>query len=150
MAERVPPPLYRTRWANYLYVQDELVNIRKPVDNGKLGPPRICVPRDLHTDLIHKAHKGHLGLVETLNKIRNRSYFPNMEEHVTQIINNCIPCLQKSNIAPVTQTILQHRELLSYPLQRIYLDTVGPLTSSRFQGKTCKQVLTILDGLQDI
>ena len=66
----------------------------------------------------------------------------NMEEHVAQIINNCIP----SNIAPVTQTILQHRELLSCPTQRIYLDTVGPLTSSRFQGKTCKHLLTILYG----
>ena len=76
------------RWAKYLFVQDELVYIRKPVENGKLGPPRICVPRDQQTDLIHKAHKGHLGIEETLNKLRNRSYFPNMEEHVTQIINN--------------------------------------------------------------
>ena len=70
-----------------------------------------------------------------------------MEEHVTQIINNCILCLQKSNMASVTQTILQHRELLSYPLQRICLDTVGPLTSSRFQGKPCKYLLIILDGV---
>ena len=39
-----------------------------------------------------------------------------------------------------------HRELLSYPMQRVYIDTVGPLTPSRINGKIMKHIFTILDG----
>ena len=39
-----------------------------------------------------------------------------------------------------------HRELLSYPMQRVYIDTVGPLTPSRINGKTMKHIFTCLDG----
>ena len=31
-------------------------------------------------------------------------------------------------------------------MQRVYLDTVGPLTPCKYQGLTCKHILTILDG----
>jgi len=64
---------------------------------------------------------------------------------VSLIISNCVSYLQESNANPSTKESIQHHELLSHPMQRVYLDTVGPLTQCKYQGLTCKHILTILD-----
>ena len=69
-----------------------------------------------------------------------------MTDMVTLIVDYCIPCLQKSNQVPPSKGKPTHRELLIYPMQRIYIDTVGPLTPSRINGKIMKHIFTILDG----
>ena len=132
------------KWFPLLYIKDELLYINKP--KGEVKTPRVCVPRTLQKDLIKVAHQGHRGISETLEKIRTRAFFPNMNELVSLMINNCVSCLQKSNAIPNTKESIQHHELLSYPMQRVYLDTVGPLTPCKYRGLTCKHILTILDG----
>ena len=100
----------------------------------------------LQNKLIYEAHKGHPGITETLSKLRLRGYFPGMTDMVTLIVSNCIQCLQKSNQVPRSKGKPTHRDLLSYPMQRIYIDTIGPLTPSRINGKIIKHIFTILDG----
>ena len=134
------------KWFPLLFIKNELLYINKPTHEGEIMTPRVCVPRTLQKDLIRFAHQGHRGISETLEKIRSRAYFPNMNELVSLIINNCVPCLQKNNAIPSTKKSIQHHELLSYPMQRVYLDTVGPLTPCKYRGLTCKHILTILDG----
>ena len=55
---------------------------------------------------------------------------------VSLIISNCVPYLQESNANPSTKESIQHHELLSHPMQRVHLDTVGPLTQCKYQGLT--------------
>ena len=62
------------------------------------------------------------------------------------MVNNCVLCFQKLNQSPGTSGVQQHRELLEYLMQKIYLDTVGPLTPAKYEGNTCKHVLTLLGG----
>ena len=100
----------------------------------------------LQSKLIYVAHRGHTGITETLNKLRLRGYFPGMSDQVTLVVSNCIQCLQKSNQVPLSKGKPMHREVLSYPMQRVYIDTVGPLTPSRINGKIMKHIFTILDG----
>ena len=69
-----------------------------------------------------------------------------MTDQVTLVVSNCIQCLQKSNQVPLSKGKPMHREVLSYPMQRVYIDTVGPLTPSRINGKIMKHIFTILDG----
>ena len=69
-----------------------------------------------------------------------------MNEMVSLIISNCVSYLQGSNANPSTKESIQHHELLSHPMQRVYMDTVGPLTPGKYRGLTCKHILTILDG----
>ena len=112
------------RWLKYLYVEDGLLHLLKPNSQE----PRVVIPMGLQSKLIYEAHKGHTGIMETLNKLRLRGYFPGMSDQVTLIVSNCVQCLQKSNQVPPSKGKPTHRELLSYPMQRVYIDTVGPLT----------------------
>jgi len=89
----------------------------------------------LQKDLMKLAHQGHKKISETLErKIRLRAFFPNVNEMVSLIISNCVSYLQESNANPSTKESIQHHELLSHPMQRVYLDTVGPLTQCKYQG----------------
>jgi len=82
------------KWFPSLYIKDELLYINKP--KGEVKTPRVCVPRTLQKDLIKVAHQGHRGISETLEKIRTKAFFPNMNELVSLMINNCVSCLQKT------------------------------------------------------
>lgn len=130
----------------YLYVQDELLYIRRPKDSKELEVSRVCIPRGLQQGALELAHLGHRGITETKEKLCQRAFFPNMIEQVRLLVNNCPSCIQKFNTTPNTQHVQAHKELLSYPMQRVYLDTVGPLTPSKFKGKICKHILTVQDG----
>ena len=134
------------RYFPYLYVQDEMLYMRRPKDSKELEVSKICVPRGLQQGALELAHLGHRGITETKEKLCQRAFFPNMIEQVKLLVNNCPSCLQKFNSTPNTQHDQTHKELLSYPMQRVYLDTVGPLTPSKFKGRVCKHILTVLDG----
>ena len=130
----------------YLYVQDEMLYIRRPKDSQELEVSRVCVPRGLQQGALELAHLGHRGITETKEKLCQRAFFPNMIERVKLLVNNCTSCIQKFNSTPSTQHVQAHKELLSYPMQRVYLDTVGPLTPSKVKGRICKHILTVQDG----
>ena len=51
----------------------------------------------------------------------------------------------ENNSIPSAKNITQHHELLGYPFQRVYLDTVGPLTPCWYKGIVCKHILNIQD-----
>ena len=133
------------QWFRYLYIDKGLLYILKTSFNGRPEPSHVLVPMRLQKRLIYQAHKGHSEISETLTKLRKRGCFPGMSHQVTFIVNNCIPYLQKNNQVPSSQGKPMHRELLSYPMQRVYIDTVGPLTPIRINGKIMKHVLTILE-----
>ena len=133
-------------WFNFLFVKDELLYLQRPVMDGKTSPPRICVPRSMQRELVELAHAGHRGMTETLDKLRARAFFPGMNNLVTLIVTNCVPCIQKTNVIPSAKNKVQHHELLGYPFQRVYLDTVGPLTPCRYKGVVCRHILTVQDG----
>ena len=126
-----------------------LLYLKKTNGDGGYSNPRICVPRGLQKTVMQRAHLGHRGINETMKKLSVRAYFPNMQEKITIMINNCVSCFQKFNQLSSTKGMQQHRELLGYPMQWIYLDTVGPLTPSKYEGRTCRHILTMLDGMKD-
>ena len=99
------------RWFRYLYIDEGLLYIQKPGFNGG-SEPRVLVSMGLQRKLIYQAYKGHSGISETLTKL------------------NCIQCLQKSNQVPLSQSKPMHRELLSNPMQRVYIDIVGLMVKS--------------------
>ena len=120
--------------------------MQKPANKEEPSPPRVCVPRSLQRESVEYAHACHPGITETLEKLQTRAYFPGMNDLTTLIVNNCVQCIQKSNMIPSAKKGPQHHELLGYPFQRVYLDTVGPLTPCRYKGNVCKHILTVQDG----
>ena len=131
-----------------LSVADELLWYTNPLIQGRLCPARVVVPSSLQGHIVAAAHStgpAHAGVSETYRKLQTRCYFPGMFNLTRIYVNSCVSCLQKVNKLRINNHIM-HEEVLSYPMQRTYLDTIGPLSTCRFQGVTYKHILTILDG----
>ena len=110
--------------------------------------PRICMPLSLRKRVFEAAHgdlpSGHFGVVNTLSKMKAKTYWPGMHGDVQAWITNCQACLQKLRTPFKKQEL--HKELLGRPGVKVYIDTVGPLSSATYKGEKVKHILTIQDG----
>ena len=86
-----------------------------------------------------------MGAKSTYLSMKKRFYFPHLYAYISTHIANCIPCITKKSNKDKPQHQMHH-EKLSYFGQRIYADTVGPMTGAEFQGKVCRHFLTMQDG----
>ena len=150
--ERKPLTLIGMTYINVfemLSVEDGILYFKYPDLNGKKSTKRICLPLSMYDKAFRLCHEdpmnGHVGMNNTYNTLKSRFYFPHMYSYVQGRINNCIPCLSKHAHLPKPMH-KQHREELSYFNQRVYTDTVGPLTGALHHGKTCRHFVTIQDG----
>ena len=73
-------------WFRYLYIDEGLLYIQKPGFNGG-SEPRVLVSMGLQRKLIYQAYKGHSGISETLTKLREREYFPEISLQVLGLPN---------------------------------------------------------------
>ena len=53
---------------------------------------RIVIPASLRHRAISLAHEGHQGLVKTKKLLRQKVWFPRIDEEVKILIDGCIPC----------------------------------------------------------
>jgi hypothetical protein len=58
---------------------------------------RIIIPKEFWSNILKIAHEGHLGIVKTKQLIRDRVWFPGIDEKVENEIRQCIPCQLVSN-----------------------------------------------------
>ena len=132
-----------------LSLEDGLLVFQSPTVDGQPQPKRICLPTKLYKAAFNACHRmneaGHMGANNTYLQMKKRFYFPHLYAYISTHIQNCVPCITKKSGTNKPQHKMHH-EVLSYFGQRIYSDTVGPLTGSEFQGMVCKHFLTIQDG----
>ena len=90
--------------------------------------PASLVPQVLYS--IHSSTTGgHLGIFKTVEKVRERFYWPGFQEDVKLFINRCEQCQKRANPAKT------HRHSLvewtpSYPFHHIGIDFMGSLPLS--------------------
>ena len=112
---------------------------------------RLVVPHGLRIKCFYLCHNlsGHRGMKETVNIMRQRFYFPNMNSFVAMYVNNCSTCLKKwtgSNSdrrakPPTFSSQWGHHN------QCVYIDTMGPFhPSNRYKGQNVAHILTMMDG----
>lgn len=53
---------------------------------------RIVVPASLQKKALALAHEGHQGIVKTKKLLREKVWFPKIEEMAKQMIDDCIAC----------------------------------------------------------
>jgi len=73
---------------------------------------------------------GHLGARKTLGKISSNLWWANMREDVFKYIQQCELC-QRAKPAQNTRVGLHSAEQSSYPMERLFIDFVGPLVRSK-------------------
>lgn len=94
---------------------------------------RMVLPQKLIKESLVEVHDGltgaHLGRMKTLKKMKTRFWRPGLTKEVHRYCSNCLICAKckprpkpKAPLHPITSR---------NPMQRLHIDTVGPLTKSR-------------------
>uniref|UniRef100_A0AC34FUF8 Reverse transcriptase n=1 Tax=Panagrolaimus sp. ES5 TaxID=591445 RepID=A0AC34FUF8_9BILA len=110
---------------------------------------RLLVPYNLRQKLLKEFHDdilqgGHLGQMKTLEKMRQRVFWPAMATDVKEYVKGCELC-QKGKIQPGDNTPepLNPIKCPEYPFDRVHVDIAGPLVKSTDGKKYC---LVIIDA----
>jgi hypothetical protein len=104
------------------------------------------VPVDLRPMLLEYFHDStlgaHLGVTKTLRRISKLFYWPGIQSDVTRHVRHCSVC-QQAKPAHNTRVGLHSSQIVTKPMERIFIDFVGPIVRSR-QGNLA--LLVVLDG----
>ena len=98
---------------------------------------RIVIPAALRQRAIDIAHEGHQGVVKTKRLLREKVWFPGIEEKVKTTIESCIAC--QANGPPVQPAPLQMTTLPPKPWHTVNVDFCGPFP-------TGEQLLVVIDA----
>ena len=99
--------------------------------NVILRGTRIIIPAALRQQAMAIAHEGHQGLVKTKQLLREKTWFPGIDENVKKLIGNCIAC--QANGPASRPDPLQMSPLPPEPWHTVHMDFV---VHSR-QGSIC-------------
>ena len=107
---------------------------------------RWVIPSILRPMLLHYFHDsvlaGHLGAFKTYRKIASNFWWPKMRMEIFQYVRKCDLC-QRAKPAQNTQLGLHAAHPPSQPMEKVYMDFVGPLTRTK-RGHSA--ILVVLDG----
>jgi hypothetical protein len=93
----------------------------------------ICIPKHMRFDILYQYHdfncSAHLGIKRTLNKTKNRFYWPNINEFVELYIKSCKLCQmrKRSKQRPVS---LMQPIIVGHVFEQLAIDHVGKLPKS--------------------
>lgn len=113
----------------YRYLMNDGVLCRLLI--GGSHPPQVVVPVTLRPLVIEQLHdkSGHLGVHKTLEKLRERFYWPGCDLDVKNAIQQCDRCQKRNNPVPK-----QHSPIgtikSNYPFEKLSWDIMGPLPTS--------------------
>ncbi|CAF1479320.1 unnamed protein product, partial [Adineta ricciae] len=102
--------------------------------NSKTKRKLIYVPSSMIDGLLQIYHNhplaGHFGVQRTYLKIKNKFWWPKMQQSITRYIQSCLPC-QQYNVSRVKKPgHLQPITPPEGPFQLIGMDYCGPLKST--------------------
>jgi hypothetical protein len=107
---------------------------------------RYLLPETLRLmvlEYFHSSHlSAHLGMTKTLNKIAKVFFWPGMRQDVYAFVRNCMDC-QRAKPSQDSQVGLHSSNVVPCPMERVFVDFVGPIVRSR-RGNIA--VFVILDG----
>jgi hypothetical protein len=109
-------------------------------------PKRYLLPEGLRPMVLayfQSSHlSAHLGVAKTLNRIARVFYWPDMRTEVCTFVRKCQDC-QRAKPALDTRVGLHSSEVVTRPIERIFIDFVGPIVRSQ---KGNVAILVVLDG----
>ena len=114
--------------------------------NVGVGPKLVVVPKTHRSEVMRVAHDslfgGHLGINNTLSKVKTQFFWPGMTEDVANFCRSCDVCQKTVNKGSVPKATLGRLPLVGVPFERIAIDLMGPFLPSA-RGHT--HILTIVD-----
>ena len=103
------------------------------------GPPlRLCLPTRWRTEIIRACHDDitadHMGQTRTLNKVRQRYFWPRMDADIIQHVRCCHPCQARKGIYRKPSGFLEVSHV-ERSFERVGVDILGPFSVSRSGNK---------------
>ena len=118
---------------NQLYVNGGLLFRRYEDCQGNEQYAQLVLPESLTAEVLNSLHSGvaggHLGEEKTLERLRERFYWPGHTEDVRKWCQQCLQCAQRKTPAPKNKAKLTSIHP-GYPLQLVAMDILGPLPES--------------------
>ena len=102
-----------------------------------LKSSRIVVPAELREKAIALAHEGHQGLVKTKCLLREKVWFPGIDQSVKRAIETCLAC--QANGPDSRPNPLQMSPLPPAPWHTLHIDFCGPFPTGEY-------VLVVIDA----
>lgn len=120
-------------WANesvrdgakkYTPFQNELALLEDYVIRGC----RIVIPQNLRTRMLQLAHEGHPGETLMITRLRDRVWWPGMDEDARKTVKHCEGCRLVSR--PSAPEPMRRRAMPNEPWIDVAMDFLGPLPSN--------------------
>ena len=136
------------KYFDNLKIVDGMVVFSQPTATGR-NIDRVCVPIGLYNEVYSYAHSlrsaGHKGVTETVHRINRHFFMPYLQKYVEFCISNCLSCLNRKS-KPKHNHTLDRSTYSGEVLETVYIDHIGPITASRYKGKTCTHILILVDA----
>lgn len=91
---------------------------------------KVVIPAQLQKRVVDLAHEGHQGLVKTKALLREKVWFPRIDNLVTKTVEECIAC--KSSYDPKPREPLVMTEMPTRKWSCLAADFYGPLPSGEY------------------
>ena len=116
------------------YVIEDNRLFRKVFNDNRKEIKLLCVPAELRKDILHTMHadivSGHLGFIKTWLKVRERFYWPQVENTVRRYVQQCSTC-QRRKAEPGRKKGLLQSIPTGLPMDMCAMDFLGPLRVSK-------------------
>ncbi|KAG5891945.1 hypothetical protein JTB14_002221 [Gonioctena quinquepunctata] len=128
-------PAVKSYWAqwNSLILDNGILKRVLEADIGGEDRRQIIVPRNRREEVLREIHDGvaggHLGVTETLQKVRQRFYWTNCQADVTDWCRKCAVCAA-SNGPRIRPKAPMRQYNVGSPFERIAIDIAGPFPVS--------------------
>ncbi len=129
------PPLHRPEWP---------CSTVSPRGGGR-NKQLLVVPRPKTETVMELAHShpmaGHLGALNTIQRIRDRFHWPGLDAEVKRFCRACPTCQRTSPSTPPPSPLIP-LPIIEVPFERIGMDLVGPLPKS---ARGHEHILVVVD-----
>ncbi|UYV68366.1 hypothetical protein LAZ67_5004095, partial [Cordylochernes scorpioides] len=99
----------------------------------------LVVPENKKREIMKEYHNhmsnGHLGVARTMYRIKSKYFWPSMLKDVSEFIKTCHLCQSRKGSNQLPSGLLQPIPPANFPFERIGIDFVGPLPSTKNRKK---------------
>ncbi|UYV68373.1 hypothetical protein LAZ67_5004125 [Cordylochernes scorpioides] len=118
-------------------VEDGCLFKKNPNPEGRAW--LLVVPEKKKREIMKEYHNhmsnGHLGVARTIYRIKSKYFWPSMLKDVSEFVKTCHLCQSRKGSNQLPSGLLQPIPPANFPFERIGIDFVGPLPSTKNRKK---------------
>ncbi|UYV69788.1 hypothetical protein LAZ67_7000732, partial [Cordylochernes scorpioides] len=118
-------------------VEDGCLFKKNPNPEGRAW--LLVVPENKKREIMKEYHNhmsnGHLGVARTMYRIKSKYFWPSMLKDVSEFVKTCHLCQSRKGSNQLPSGLLQPIPPANFPFERIGIDFVGPLPSTKNRKK---------------